>query len=166
MSPVVGEATERFRGYLRNKRLRLTPERIELLRMVISQSGHFDADEVAARFRRGRRRVSRATVYRTLLLLEECGIVRKALLGHPRSLYENAIGRGHHDHLICTTCGRIEEFYVDELERLQDEIAARFGYRIHDHVHELLGTCAGCRSAARVSDAPQAHHAGAGVEAE
>jgi Fur family ferric uptake transcriptional regulator len=141
---VLDEATERFRGFLRGQRLRLTPERLELLRVALGSPAHFDADELVARLRKRGHSVSRATTYRTLSLLEQCGILRKSLLGQGRHLYETALGRGHHDHIICARCGRIEEFYDEELEQLQERIALERGFRILDHIHELFGVCDRC----------------------
>jgi Fur family transcriptional regulator, ferric uptake regulator len=140
------QATERLRQHLHGRRLRLTAERQSLLRAVMMHAGHFDADEIAARLRRGRSpHASRATVYRTLVLLEECGILRKSPVSRlGRSVYENAIGRDHHDHIVCAACGRIEEFYEERVEKLQDEIAGRFGFRVTKHVHEIVGFCSRC----------------------
>lgn len=141
---IVLEATERLRDYLRTQKLRLTPERLALLRAALGYPGHFDAEEMVAHLRRRRNRVSRATIYRTLGLLERCGILRKSLLGQGRGVYERALGRGHHDHVICARCGRIEEFFDERVERLQDEVAHGLGFQILDHVHELFGLCSDC----------------------
>ncbi len=140
------EIVERFRAYLRSHRLRLTRERLEILHAALGAEKHFDAEELLSSLGRRRPRVSRATTYRTLTLLEQCGILRRSLLGQGRSLYERALGRGHHDHMICAACGRIVEFFDSELEALQERIALRRGFRIHRHVHELFGTCKACRS--------------------
>jgi Fur family transcriptional regulator, ferric uptake regulator len=140
------EATERFRAYLRSHRLRLTRERLDVIQTALEAEKHFDAEDLLAKLGRRRPRVSRATAYRTLSLLEECGILRRSLLGQGRSLYERAIGRGHHDHIVCASCGRIVEFFDSELEALQEKIATRRGFRIHRHIHELFGTCRVCRN--------------------
>lgn len=139
------EIAERFRAYLRGHGLRLTRERLEILEAALCAEKHFDAEELLSSFGRRRSRVSRATTYRTLALLEQCGILRRSLLGQGRSLYERALGRGHHDHMICAACGLIVEFFDSELEALQERIAWRRGFRIHQHVHELFGTCKACR---------------------
>ncbi len=141
---IINEATERLRDFLRGQKLRLTPERIALLRAALGYPGHFDADEMVAHLRRRRSRVSRATIYRTLSILEQCGILRKSLLGQGRGVYERALGRGHHDHIVCAACGKIEEFYDERIEKLQDEVAEGLRYRILDHVHELFGLCGDC----------------------
>jgi Fur family transcriptional regulator, ferric uptake regulator len=151
---VVLEATERLREYLRAQKLRLTPERMAMLRAALGYPGHFDAEEMVTHLRRRRSRVSRATIYRTLGLLERCGILRKSLLGQGRSVYERALGRGHHDHVVCATCGKIEEFYDERVERLQEEVAAGLGFRILDHLHELFGLCKDCAADGRNGGAP------------
>lgn len=147
----LAEATEIFRGFLRGHRLRFTSERLECLRAALGSPAHFDADELATRLRRRGRRVSRATTYRTLSLLEQCGILRKSLLGKERNRYEAALGRRHHDHIICARCGRIEEFFDAELEALQERIAGERGFRILDHIHELYGLCTQCGERAGAS---------------
>jgi Fur family ferric uptake transcriptional regulator len=147
-------ATERLREYLRARKLRLTPERLVLLRAVLDHPGHFDADQIVARLKRRRgRAASRATVYRTLVLLEECGILRRSLRGQGRAVYEEALGRGPHNHIVCASCGRVEEFYEKEVERLQDEIAGRLGFQVTEHVNEIVGLCGECSGSRKRSAA-------------
>jgi Fur family transcriptional regulator, ferric uptake regulator len=142
----LSEATNRFRAFLHSHRLRLTRERIELLQTALGAKGHFDAEGLFANLRRRTPGVSRATTYRTLTLLEQCGILRRALVGRGRSFYERAIDRGHHDHLVCAACGRIDEFYDPTLEAIQKRIAVRRGFAIDRYIHELHGTCRACRN--------------------
>ena len=139
------EAARRFRGFLHANDLRLTGERMDLLRAVLNAPPHFDADQLMIRMRRRKRRVSRATIYRTLTLLERCGIIRKSMLGGNRAVYEASIGRRHHDHIICVSCGRIEEFRAEEVEVIQERIARHHGFQIIDHVHQIFGLCSDCR---------------------
>ncbi len=138
-------AGERFRNFLRHKGLRLTPERMQLLKVALNSPSHFDADTLVAKMRRRERKVSRATIYRTLALLEECGILRRSLLGQNRGLYETALDREHHDHLVCAGCGRIVEFHNEEIERLQEKVASESGFTLIEHVYEIFGLCAECR---------------------
>ena len=139
------EAIERFREYLRSRRLRLTSERMELLHAVLRSPAHFDADGLAAIMHRRGRRISRATIYRTLSLLEQCGILRKSLFGQDRGFYEPTLDHGHHDHVVCLSCGRIEEFYEKRLEELQEQISRDLGFEPLSHVHEIFGLCRDCR---------------------
>jgi Fur family transcriptional regulator, ferric uptake regulator len=141
---IVEEATDRLREYLRGRKLRLTPERLALLHAALGVPGHFDAEEMVAHLRRRRSRVSRATIYRTLALFERCGILRKSLLKQGRGVYERALGRDHHDHIVCAGCGRIDEFYDERVEKLQVEVAGNLGFQIIDHLHELVGFCRAC----------------------
>lgn len=147
MSPEAAyrRASSRLRDYLRGRRLRLTEERLRLLQAVVAQSGHFDADEISARMARARRPVSRATVYRNLALFEQCGILRKSIVGQGRGLYENAIGRPLHDHLVCSACGRIDEFEDPRIEAAQNGLARSSGFRLLSRVYEVIGICPDCQ---------------------
>lgn len=150
MSPQAAfrRASQRLREHLRQRRLRLTPERLSLLRAVLSQGGHFDADQITARLSRGRHPVSRATVYRNLILFEDCGILRKSIVGLGRGLYEAAIGRAPHDHLVCTECGRIDEFEDPRIDAAQSGLARTTGFRLLGRVYEVVGICPSCQKRA------------------
>ncbi len=132
------EAAGRFRKFLSENDLRLTAERRELLSIALSMPAHFDADQMVAKVQRKRKKVSRATIYRTLALLEQCGLLRKSILGKDRAVYESALGQGHHDHLVCTSCGLIQEFVSVELELAQKRKAAEFDFerRFQDIVEQ------------------------------
>ncbi|MCA9730034.1 MAG: transcriptional repressor [Candidatus Eisenbacteria bacterium] len=143
--PAFDDVIERFRAFLASKGLRFTRERSELLSAIFQAPRHFEAEDLIRTVDERESRVSRATIYRTLGLLEECGILRKSLFGHNRHFYESTVGRHHHDHLVCIRCGQIREFEEDRIEDLQEEICTRFGYTIVDHVHEIFGICGECR---------------------
>ena len=91
--------------------------------------------------------VSRATVYRTLDLLERGGFVESLDTGQGGLVYEHVLGHRHHDHMVCVDCGRIQEFHVEEIEELQRAAAEKKGFTIESHVHRLMGTCAACTRA-------------------
>lgn len=139
------DVRERFRQHLASQKLRMTRQREELLSSVLHAPRHFEAEELLRTLRERQGHASRATVYRTLSLLEECGVLRKSLFGHNRHFYESVLGRHHHDHLVCLRCGRIQEFEEDRIEELQVEICRRHDFEIEDHVHEIFGTCSECR---------------------
>ena len=107
----------RFEAYLRSKKLKLTGERMEILAAVFQKNAHFDAEELHGELKHHGRDISRATVYRTLDLLVQCGLVRKSSLGSSHANYEAAHEDEHHDHLICLNCNRVIEFYRPDLER-------------------------------------------------
>jgi len=139
-----GGPLERFREYLFENNLRLTPERRAVLEVILSREGHFDAEELL-RFLRRRRRVSRATLYRTLDHLREAGLVKVHRFGRGQALYEHVYGRQHHDHMVCNRCGEVIEFVNEEIERLQDEVCRRAGFRSTSHVMQIFGVCRKCR---------------------
>ena len=91
------------------------------------------------------RGIGYATVYRTLKLLAESGVASERKFGDGLSRYELADdASAHHDHLICTSCGKITEFEEPRIEALQDEIAARYRFTVTSHKHEMYGICAEC----------------------
>ena len=138
------EITEHFREFLATRKLRMTREREELLAAIFHAPRHFEAEDLIKTLKQRDGRVSRATVYRTLSLLEECGILRKSLFGHNRHFFESVVGRRHHDHLVCIRCGKIQEFEEARIEQIQEEISRHHEFRIVDHVHEIFGVCAPC----------------------
>jgi Fur family ferric uptake transcriptional regulator len=138
------EPAEHFRGFLRKNGLAFTSARAAILRGIVRSRGHFDADALHARLRRGGETLSSATLYRTLPLFVRSGIIRETLRSGGRARYEPAWGREHHDHLECVRCGRIIEFRDDMLERLQDRVCREHGFRALDHRLGILGYCAAC----------------------
>lgn len=149
----VAAQVEAFAAFLRGKTLRLTPERNRILRVVAASPGHFGPDELVGWLRRGRGPVSRATVYRTLELLREAGIVRRLELGSLGVRYERDFGREHHDHLACLACGRLIEFVSPEIERLQDDVCREHGFQPLRHLHRIMGLCGDCQAAGRTAPA-------------
>jgi Fur family ferric uptake transcriptional regulator len=113
-------AQKLFIQYLRENNLKVTQERLALLDEIFATSEHLDADELLARMKVKQRKVSRATVYRTLDLLVQCGLVRKSRLGREHYYYEKMEPGGGHHHMVCTATGKIIEFWDAELdERLR-----------------------------------------------
>lgn len=139
------EALEKFRLFLRDRSLRMTDARETVVKIALEQGGHFDVDELVAEAERRGLEASRATVYRMLPLLMEAGIVQHAVVSGPRRRYEAAFGQEHHDHLICTRCGKVVEFHFEAFEMLQREIAAKYDFELTGHFHELIGICRACR---------------------
>jgi len=82
-------------------------------------------------------------------VLVESGVASARQFGDGQTRYEAAAGREHHDHLICTTCGEIEEFADEQIEALQALVARRHGFEIESHKLELYGRCSGCRRGTR-----------------
>jgi Fur family ferric uptake transcriptional regulator len=136
--------THRFEVYLRAKKLKLTGERMEILGTIFRKNAHFDAEELHGELKQQGRDISRATVYRTLDLLVQCGLVRKSSLGSSHANYEAAHEDEHHDHLICLNCNKVMEFYRPDLEQLQVEICREQQFKPLHHSLQIFGLCANC----------------------
>lgn len=134
------------RTYLRAQGLRSTDARRKILEAVFGGGGHFTADDLLDKLRRSGERVSRASVYRTLALLVEGGFVETREFQRGQMMYEAMLGQHHHDHLICTRCGRIVEFENEEIEALQSRVAASHGFDLDHHSLRLFGRCSDCRA--------------------
>lgn len=120
------------------KGLRMTDQRRTVARVIGESEDHPDVEELYARASRIDPKISLATVYRTVKLFEEAGILERLEFGDGRARYEDA-DRDHHDHLIDVQTGEVVEFVDPEIEALQERIAQRLGYRLIGHRLELLG---------------------------
>ncbi len=138
-------AHEILRKYLReNQRLRATPERFSVLDAVLQIQGHFDAESLYYRIVSNGVKVSKATVYNTLDLLQDCGLVSKYRFAENTSRYEKAIGKPLHHHLICLQCGDIIEFVSERLERIQEEVCSDKEFEAQSSSLQIFGTCSRC----------------------
>jgi Fur family ferric uptake transcriptional regulator len=133
-------ALEIFKSYLKKKNLKVTKERLVILEEVFARHDHFEADDLVLVFKQKNQNVSRATVYRTLDLLTQCGLVNKDNFGGQTAKYEHIYGHKHHDHIICIDDDTIIEFYDERIEKLQEEIAEKHGIKLTHHVMQLYGT--------------------------
>ena len=123
---------------LKKEGLRFTEQRKSIWDEITSSDDHREAEDIFLSLRKKNINVSRATVYRTIDVLVKNNLVRKLDIGDAPSKYENKIDSHHHDHMICLETGDIIEFYNEELENLQDEIAKKHGYEVVRHVHQLF----------------------------
>jgi Fur family ferric uptake transcriptional regulator len=133
-------AKEIFINYLKKQSLKVTDERLKILEEVFERHDHFEADELLLELKKKNILVSRATVYRTLDILTHCGLVLKDNFGGASAKYEHIYGHKHHDHIICIEDGTIIEFFDERIEKLQEEIAAKYGIKISHHVLQLYGS--------------------------
>ncbi len=126
-------------GKCKQKGVRLTDQR-KLIAHVMSESeNHPDVDELHKKVSKFDSKISIATIYRTVKLFEEAGIVSKHDFKGSKSRYEQA-PEEHHDHLIDINSGEITEFVNEEIEKLQKQVAEKLGYRLVDHRLELYGS--------------------------
>ena len=130
---------------LKKEGLRYTRQRQAVWDELCSSDDHRDAEEIYFSLQNSGINVSRATVYRTIDVLVKNNMVRKLELGDGRARYEHKLNSTHHDHLICVQCGRIEEFLDEEIEKLQDKIVDKLGFKLIRHIHQLFVICNDCK---------------------
>ena len=119
--------------------VRLTDQRKLVAKVMSESTDHPDVDELHKRVNKIDSKISIATVYRTVKLFEETGIVAKHDFKGTKARYEEAT-QEHHDHLIDVNTGEITEFVNEDIEKLQEKVAAKLGYKLVDHRLELYGS--------------------------
>ena len=124
--------------------MRATAQRTLIARIFFATPGHVDVDQLLRRVRKRDPRIGSATIYRTMRLLAQIGLASERHFGDGRAVYEPAARRHHHDHMICERCSSIIEFENEEIERLQEKMAAEHGFTIRRHRLELYGICLRC----------------------
>ena len=128
---------------LKSTGLKATLPRMKVLDVLRDERAHLSADEIHRRLLLQGEDIGLATVYRVLGQLEQVGIVRRNVFDAGRAVYEIEHG-GHHDHLVCVHCGRVEEFFDPQIEALQHEVARSRGFSLVEHRLAMFGICGGC----------------------
>jgi Fur family ferric uptake transcriptional regulator len=136
----------KFKEYLAGQALKFTTERRLILAQVFRMHGHFEVDDIDLGLRDFGERVSRASIYRTLPLLVDSGLLRDVPSPEKHSHYEHVFGHEHHDHILCTHCGRTIEFIDPDIEALQESICKRLGFFAVSHQLKITGLCEECRT--------------------
>ena len=138
---------ERVEELLKQQRARMTPERKLVVQRAVAFL-HFTAEGLVAAVHQRDPSVSRATIYRTLALLQDVGVVEKHDFRYGPPNYEVTFAKAHHDHLMCIQCGEIIEFQEPRVEAIQDEVVRRYRYELLSHTHKLYGLCRSCQRTA------------------
>jgi Fur family ferric uptake transcriptional regulator len=125
--------------------LRRTLQREMILEMFLSTEEHLTSEDLYWLVHKQDPSIGHTTVYRTLKLLTEAGLAREVRFGDNKTYYEHHYNHAHHDHMICTECGRVIEFFSPEIEALQDQMADNFGFKPTHHSLRLWGVCADCQ---------------------
>lgn len=134
-----------FSNFLTRKRLKNTNQRGLILEAFLRQTSHLSTEDLYRQLRKKHPGIGYATVHRTLKLFAECGIAAERNFGDGQMRFEVSREDEHHDHLVCTACGRILEFKNQQIEQLQLEVAQIYNFQICDHRLELYGLCSDCR---------------------
>jgi Fur family ferric uptake transcriptional regulator len=130
-----------FKTYLRKNKLRITRERMGVLKAICQIPTHFSAELLFQQLEKQKSGISLATVYNTLEHLLKAGVIRQYRFGHHSLLYEATIEHRQHDHLICNNCGHVAEFCDPRIQHIQDRIGRLLGFHITGHSLFLLGEC-------------------------
>lgn len=126
---------------IRSSGLKVTVPRLQILQLFEqSEERHLTADDVFQRLKEDGSDIGLATVYRVLAQFEQAGLLARNYFDSQKAVYELS-DDGHHDHIICLDCGRVEEFFDAELERQKDKIARARGFRVEDHTLNLYCRC-------------------------
>lgn len=153
---VPDEIRAAFREYLRSHGIKYTSARRKILDAVLDLHEHFEAEQVLYLLKERGWKVGKATVYRTLPLLVDCGILKQVRFDVKQAHYEHAFGEGPHDHMVCRRCGRIIEFASDEVVELRRRIGQRHHFHVISHRIQLSGLCWECSIACPVATVPLA----------
>jgi Fur family ferric uptake transcriptional regulator len=137
--------SDQLSAYLSGQGLKSTRQRERILAVFVSAGRHLSAEELYLLIRKSDKGIGYATVYRTLKLLSEAGLAHERRFEDGITRFEYDATEGHHDHLICTRCGRIIEFENEQIEELQRAVARKNKFMVNSHKLELYGLCEGCQ---------------------
>lgn len=145
------EEQEIFHQHIQKRGLKRTAQRDLILDVFLRNEGHVSGEDLYRLVSEQDPTVGQTTVYRTLRLLTDSGLAREVRFGDGRAHYEHNYKHEHHDHMICSECGKIIEFYSPELEAIQDAMAAKHRFELTSHLLRMIGICAECRKARATS---------------
>ncbi|HVN80422.1 MAG TPA: transcriptional repressor [Terriglobia bacterium] len=135
-----------FSAYLKQNGLKMTRQRALVVESFLQSGGHVSTEELYNSVRKRDSRVGFTTVFRTLKALTLCGLAREADLLDGRARFEPLYNRPHHHHIVCAQCNRTIEFLSPELERLQEQVVSRYGFKSRSHQLQIFGTCQDCQN--------------------
>ena len=136
---------EIFLEHIQKAGLRRTGQRDLILEIFLKTEEHLTSEDLYFLVHRKDPSVGHTTVYRTLKLLTEAGLAREVRFGDNKTYYEHHYNHAHHDHMICTECGKVIEFFSQDIENLQDQMADQFGFRPTHHSLRMWGVCSDCQ---------------------
>ncbi len=145
MKANIEDVKKEFFTAIKNLKLKNTKQRVQILETFFENEGHSNVDEIYHLVKKKNPKIGYATVHRTLSLLNKLGIIEATKIGNQKIIYEHKYAHNHHDHLVCTKCGKIIEVECKELEALQNQLAKKNNFKILDHKLIIYGLCKKCR---------------------
>jgi Fur family ferric uptake transcriptional regulator len=142
---MASEELKVLEGYITQNQLKITRQRRAVLKAFTECENHVSAEELYNMVSSAESKIGLATVYRTLALLTESGLASELDFGDGQKRYEHRYMHSHHDHMICTECGKIIEFNHPLIEKFQEKVAADNKFIITSHKLDLLGLCNECQ---------------------
>jgi len=137
-----------FSEHIQKSGLRHTAQRDLILEIFLKTEEHLTSEDLYWLVQKKDSSVGHTTVYRTLKLLTEAGLAREVRFGDGKTYYEHHYNHDHHDHMICTECGKVIEFFSEKLEDAQDAMAEKFKFKPTHHSLRIWGFCEDCQKSA------------------
>jgi Fur family ferric uptake transcriptional regulator len=137
---------EQFRNFMEDKGFHVTKQRLSIAGLLSEMAGHPTIEELYDDLREIEPSIGQATVYRTLKLLKDAGLVMDLRVDEGVVRFEAVNTRKHHDHFICRHCGKIVEIHSPALEKAQMELATEHGFILEEQAHCVYGLCSECRT--------------------
>lgn len=145
MAESFNEYKEKLKKIVKSKGLKYSLQREEILKVLYNSDKHLTPEEIHKKVKKINSNIGLATVYRALSFLENEGLVNSISFGIEGKKYE--LNRGHHhDHMICLNCDKIIEFFDEKLEKLQEQIAKKHGFKLITHELNMYGICENCKN--------------------
>ena len=135
---------EILEGYIRDKKLKQSGKRIQILDVILQNKKHLSAEEWYQQVVKKYPGIGQATIYRTIKVLCDSGLIREFTLDDGIARYESASGSTHHHHLVCVECRKFVEIADDRIEEMKLQIAKKNGFKLVSHRFELYGICQTC----------------------
>ena len=140
------EEFEVLENFIRSKNLRRSEQRQQILDVFLKTEKHLTAEDLYNIVKKKNPSIGYATIYRSLKLFSEAGLCRELQVDDGTTRYEHLYNHKHHDHLICTKCGKFVEIESPEIEALQEQLAKKNGFELIKHRLELYGLCRACKN--------------------
>lgn len=136
---------DKVNEYLLSEGLKKTSQRNLIMNKILSRAGHLSAEDLFSDLKISHPSIGLATIYRTLKVLKEAGVIEEHSFIEGKAIFELAFPDSHHDHLVCLSCQKVLEFTDEKVEERQEEIARRHGFSLVKHTMNLFGYCSSCQ---------------------